>query len=63
MIQSIRDHPLVFLSLLMIIVLLQVLAALRLRHERKRKQRALVDRRQSARTEPDRRWQPRPHHK
>lgn len=60
MIQSILDHPWAFLALLLVLALLQVGAALRTRHDRRLRQRALADRRQAPRPSPDRRWLARP---
>ncbi|MGE5493488.1 MAG: hypothetical protein ACM31P_19695 [Actinomycetota bacterium] len=60
MIQSIIDQPWAFVGLVLILILLQVGAALRIRHDRRLKQRALADRRQSIRSGEDRRWQARP---
>ncbi|MBS1191855.1 MAG: hypothetical protein H6R10_3647 [Rhodocyclaceae bacterium] len=62
-IQNIIDHPWAFLGLVLILVLLHWAASMRLRHERRRKERALVDRRQKLRAEADRRWLARPRHK
>ncbi|HJW25653.1 MAG TPA: hypothetical protein VJ576_12210 [Rhodocyclaceae bacterium] len=64
MIQSILHQPWVFLAWILVLVLLQMGAALRIRHDRKlRRRRALADRRQVPRPEPDRRWSARPRHK
>lgn len=63
MIQSILDHPWAFLGMLLALLLLQVAAAMRIRRDRRRKQRALVDRRQGIRPGPDRRWLARPRSK
>lgn len=58
--QKIIDQPWMFLGLLAILVLLQLGAELRIRLDRKRKQRALNDQRQQPRAGPERRWQARP---
>lgn len=54
------DHPVPLLGFLAVITLLCLCASLRVRRDRRLRQRALVDRRQASRTGPDRRWQPRP---
>lgn len=63
MIQSILDQPWAFLAMILILLLLQVGAALRIRRDRRRRQRALVDRRQGIRQGADRRWLARPRNK
>ena len=50
-----------FLILLVVFILLQMGAAIRIRHDRRLKQRALADRRQAPRSGTDRRWLARPH--
>jgi len=60
MLQQIADHPWASLSFVLVIVLLQLAAVMRIRRDRQRKQRALADRRQSPRSEADRRWNARP---
>lgn len=59
MIQRIIDQPWVFLGFVTVIVLLNVGAAIRIRHDRNLKRRAAADRRKSARRGGDRRWRPR----
>jgi len=55
-IQRIADAPWVFVTVVVGLVLLNLAAALRLRHDRKLKSRAHVDRRRQPRGDPDRRW-------
>ncbi|HZX31422.1 MAG TPA: hypothetical protein VFF03_08735 [Rhodocyclaceae bacterium] len=60
MIQSIIEQPWAFVGLVLVLILLQAGAALRIRRDRRLRQRALADRRQSIRPGDDRRWQARP---
>lgn len=55
-IQRIADAPWVFVTVVVGLVLLNLAAAMRLRHDRKLKSRAHVDRRRQPRGEADRRW-------
>lgn len=56
------DHPVPLLGFVTVIALLCFCAMLRVRRDRRLKQRrALVDRRQPSRAGQERRWQPRPH--
>lgn len=56
MIERIVDAPWAFIATVVGLVLLNVAAGIRLRHDRKLQRRAPVDRRSKPRTEPDRRW-------
>lgn len=55
-IQRITDAPWVFAGVVFCVVMLNVAAAMRVRHERKLATRVQVDRRRQPRASPDRRW-------
>lgn len=61
MIQHIIAQSWAFLGLVLVLALLHVGAAIRIRHDRHLKQRAMADRRQKPRPGPDRRWRARKH--
>lgn len=64
MIQSILDHPWTFLTFVLILVVLNLGAAMRVRRDRKlKRRRAIIDRRQMPRQGPERRWTSRPRKK
>lgn len=54
--QRVSEAPWVFAGMVFCIVILNVAAAIRVRHERKLTTRAPVDRRQQPRATRDRRW-------
>lgn len=60
MIQRIADQPWIFITFVVVMILLWVGASMRVRRDRLRRHRAKVDRRNKARAERDRRWNPRP---
>jgi N12 class adenine-specific DNA methylase len=55
-IQRIADAPWIFAGMVVCLVILNVAATIRVRHERKLATRVQVDRRRQPRTSPDRRW-------
>jgi len=59
MIQRIIDHPWIFFAFVMLLLLLNIGAAIRTRHDDKLKIRAKVNRRLKPRAGKDRRWRPR----
>lgn len=55
-IQRIAEAPWVFAGMVFCVVILNVAAAIRVRHERQLTTRGQVDRRSQPRATPDRRW-------